>query len=123
MKSGPFSLLTDVTMEVTNIEQCSIIIIYFDTLAGCVKGHFYKMPILTSTTAKSIFNSITSAFISLGTDGAGTMISFIPGLYKRLKDLQPNLYSMWCICHQLHFVEKKAVDTFCGDVHDLPVEM
>ena len=85
-------------MDVTNVEQCSIIIIYFDTLAGCIKGHFYKMPMLT-------------------------MISVIAGLYKRLKDLQPNLYSMWCIYHQLHFVEKKTVDPFSGDVHDLPVEI
>ena len=118
MKSDPVSSLADETMDVTNVEKFCIIIILI-----IIKAHFYKMPILTSATAKSIINSITSAFISLGTAGAGTMISVIPGLYKRLKGVQPNLCSMRCICHQLHFVEKKAADTFSGDVHDLPVKI
>ena len=40
MKSGSFSLLTDYIADITNQQQCRLLVRYFDNTTGFVKGSF-----------------------------------------------------------------------------------
>jgi hypothetical protein len=48
--------------------------------------------------------------VGLGTDGANVLIGHRSGVYARLKEKQPDLCLVQCVCHSLHKAAQYAIE-------------
>uniref|UniRef100_A0A915KIS0 Zinc finger protein 862 n=1 Tax=Romanomermis culicivorax TaxID=13658 RepID=A0A915KIS0_ROMCU len=75
---------------------------------------------LPSKDAASISQTITHALekdglkltnlVGIGCDGASVLTGRRSGVFTRLKEHQPHLVMVRCICHSLHIAALRAID-------------
>ena len=106
------------------IEQISTFIQFYDKDSGEVTVQFLFIDNLLekhdSANARAMFHTIhsnlqaytlsTDKLIGLATDGASVMVGRKNGLGAKLKDVNPRLISVHCICHKLALACTDAKD-------------
>lgn len=111
LKNKKYSLIIDESTDIAVHKQLAIVIKYYSSKNQKIVTTFLKMIQLSSGDAQSIFNVIISTLkefnlnicnmVGLGTDNANVMVGAISGVITKLKELNPNIVLIPCICHSL----------------------
>ena len=112
LRNGAFSLIIDETTDIS-ITRDLVLVCWFHTKEEKrVLVQFYDMISLTSSTAESLFQAVVSLFesdeiplgkmIGVAADTTNVMFGEHNSVVSRLKDVNPHIYFMWCICHSAH---------------------
>lgn len=110
-----YGLLTDEVTDVSVLEMLITFIQYFDKETGCVATSFLFIEDVlknsNSANAETIFTVLTTQLAEFGlelkkcsslvSDGAAVMTGARSGVATRLKEVNPHLISMHCLCHKL----------------------
>ena len=114
-----FSLLLDESTDISYTKYLGIVIIYFSKSKKKVVSSFLELAKLPQCTATDIFHALKetlqrhgldfSKLIGIGTDNASVMTGIHNGLYARLKEEQPSLVLVRCLCHSLQLATSFAV--------------
>lgn len=114
-KAGCYGLLTDEVTDVTVMEMLITFIQYFNKETGQAETSFLFIEDVlknsNSANAETIFTVLTSQLAEFGleiqkcgsfvSDGASVMTGARGGVATRLKELNPQLISLHCLCHKL----------------------
>ncbi|XP_076083706.1 zinc finger protein 862-like [Mytilus galloprovincialis] len=121
-----FSVLLDDSSDVSTIEQMICYVNFWNGKSNACDINFLFIENVlknaSSANAENLYKVVKSKLISLGldmsklsgisTDGASVMVGKKGGLVKKLKDDNPALVAIHCICHRLALA---CIDT-CGDL-------
>lgn len=113
--AGCFGLLVDDVADISVMEQMITFIQFYDEGSSEVTIEFLSVDNLLdkhdSANAVAMFETIqsnlqactlsTDKLIGLATDGASVMVGRKNGLAAKLKDVNPRMISVHCICHKL----------------------
>lgn len=122
--AGCFGLLVDDVSDISVMEQMITFIQFYDEHSSEVAVEFFSVDNLLekhySANATAMFQTIqsnlqactlsTNKLIGLATDGASVMVGRKNGLAAKLKDVNPRLISVHCICHNLALACTDAKD-------------
>ena len=122
--AGCFGLLVDDVSDRSVMEQMITFIQFYDDDSSEVTVEFLSVDNLLekhdSANATAMFQTIqsnlhactlsTDKLIGLATDGASVMVGKKNGLAAKLKDVNPSLISVHCICHNLALACTDAKD-------------
>ena len=122
--AGCFGLLVDGVSGISVVEQIITLIQFYDDDSSEVTVEFLSVDNLLekhdSANATAMFQTIqsnlhgctlsTDKLIGLATDGASVMVGKKNGLAAKLKDVNPSLISVHCICHNLALACTDAKD-------------
>ena len=114
-KAHCFGLLSDEVTDVSVLEMLITFIQHFDNKTGNVETRvLFVEDVLknsSSANAETIFSVLTSQLTKIGlevkncsslvSDGAAVMTGLRGGVAARLKEVNPRLISMHCLCHKL----------------------
>ena len=102
------------------MEHISTSIQFYDKDSGEITVQFLFIDKHDSANARAMFHTIhsnlqaytlsTDKLIGLATDGASVMVGRKNGLGAKLKDVNPRLISVHCICHKLALACTDAKD-------------
>lgn len=110
-----FDLLTDEVTDVSVLEMLITFVQLFDNKTGNIETSFLFIEDVlknsTSANAETIFTVLTNQLNMLGlevkdcsslvSDGAAVMTGQHSGVASRLKEVNPHLISLHCLCHKL----------------------
>ena len=122
--AGCFGLLVDDVSDISVMEQMITFIQFYDEHSSEVAVEFLSVDNLLekhdSANAAAMFQTIqsnlqactlpTDKLIGLATDGASVMVGRKNGLAAKLKEVNPRLISVHCICHNLALACTDAKD-------------
>ena len=122
--AGCFGLLVDDVSDISVMEQMITFIQFYDKDSSEVTVEFLSVDNLLEThdsaNAVAMFHTIqsnlqactlsTDKLIGLATDGASVMVGRKNGLGAKLKDVNPRLISVHCVCHKLALACTDAKD-------------
>ena len=114
-KAHCFGLLSDEVTDVSVLEMLITFIQFFDNKTGNVETRFlFVEDVLKNSSpanAETIFSVLTSQLTKIGlevkncsslvSDGDAVMTGLCGGVAARLKEVNPRLISMHCLCHKL----------------------
>ncbi|XP_060774626.1 protein FAM200A-like [Neoarius graeffei] len=125
VKADAMSLAIDSSCDLTDMEQLSVFVRFFD-------GNAFReellclLPLPGRSTGEIIFNELTRFFekagldvdkiVSVVTDGAPSMVGLRQGLASRLSAINPKMLTFHCIIHQSVLCAK--LDNKMKDVMD-----
>ena len=106
--ANPYSILIDESND-KNDKSCIILVRMFDPEVGDVRTRFLDMPIVNIGSAVNLFSALKSSLAQFGVDFSRA-ISFMSdttnvmkgarsGVQKLIKNENPFLYDVGCICH------------------------
>lgn len=109
--NGKYSLLIDESTDVSVQKYLGIIIIYFSHNQNRILNSFLDLVPLVGSTAQDIVESIKETLtkcgfslqnlVGIGTDNASVMTGINNGVHQKLKEENPNIILIRCICHSL----------------------
>uniref|UniRef100_H2ZXB7 HAT C-terminal dimerisation domain-containing protein n=1 Tax=Latimeria chalumnae TaxID=7897 RepID=H2ZXB7_LATCH len=115
---GLFSLIVDESTDRGDDKQLAMVVKYYDENQLRVETKFYRLRIVNSAIGENLFKAVKDAFqgdnikwenvMGLGTDGAENMIGKNNSLISRIKEKQPHLYTLHCVCHVNHICVSDA---------------
>ena len=122
--AGCFGLLVNDVSDISVMEQMITFIQFYDKDSSEVTVEFLSVDNLLekhdSANAVAMFHTIqsnlqactlaTDKLIGLATDGASVMVGRKNGLGAKLKDVNPRLISVHCVCHKLALACTDAKD-------------
>ncbi|XP_015377532.1 PREDICTED: uncharacterized protein LOC107171790 [Diuraphis noxia] len=117
--NNKYSILVDESTDISVTKFLGIVIIYYSTLKRTIVTTFLGLEELMEGNALAIVNAIKSCLkkyslniknmIGLGTDNASVMIGVNNGVHKLLKDENPYIVLIKCVCHSLKLATSHAV--------------
>ena len=123
--ANPFSILMDESNDKTD-KSCIILVRALDPQLGDVRTRFLDMPI---GTAQNLFRALKSSLgkhglslskaVGFMSDAANVMKGARSGVQKLIKDEQPTLYYVGCICHLADLTVKAGRKTLPVNVDQL----
>jgi hypothetical protein len=127
-----FSLLIDMSTDISKKHLGVLVVRYFDNEVGLVQSKLWRVLELPNADHLSIFEEIESLFrtckipyenlIGIGTDGAKNLIQEnhdSHSLFALLLTRQPRLYGVRCICHSINLVSSHASDVLPSQIERL----
>lgn len=114
MKDMPFSIIIDESTDVACIKHLCICCRYFNNRKNKIVTQFLGLVQVTSTTAEDLYQHLVDFFknvdidlskcFAIATDGASNLCGVNNSLYTRMKNVNPRVILVKCICHSLHLV-------------------
>lgn len=122
IKDCPYSLIVDESTDVATIKYLCICVRYFSKKANKILVCFLGLIEVEKVTADNLYLKLQkfltncglkiSNMIGLGTDGANNLSGRQNSLYTRLKEDNPKLQLIRCICHSLNNASSKAAEFY-----------
>jgi len=116
-----FSLIIDKSTDISCTKQLCIIIRYFSCRFIRIITTFLGLIDRQGETADAIASTLLEFLkllkmdfkncIGIGTDGCNVMVRKHNSVYTKLKQANPNLQLVKCICHSLQLCASKAVES------------
>ena len=133
LKQSYFSLLMDESTDISVDKQACLVVRMFDEASGTVNSKFLSMVSVPLADADHLFNAIDNLFeveaipysnmVGFGSDGASVMLGKNNSVVTRLKNKQPNLFHLHCLCHVAHLCASdackklpKCIEQLCRDI-------
>lgn len=117
---GPYSLIVDESTDVATIKYLCICVRYFSKRTSKILVCFLGLVEVEQVTANNLYLKLKefltncglkiTNMIGLGTDGANNLCGRYNSLYARLKEDNPKLQLVRCICHSLNNASSKAAE-------------
>ncbi|XP_078521674.1 uncharacterized protein LOC144828067 [Lissotriton helveticus] len=124
--TSPFSLLIDESTDIEVKKLLCICIKYFSTKLNKFVSTFLAMVELDQACSEDIANAVLNMLetcnldiknlIGIGTDGASVMCGKHHSTFTLLRDKQPSLQLVRCICHSLDIIAKKAIRSIPSNI-------
>jgi hypothetical protein len=121
LKDSPYSLIVDESTDVATVKYLCICVRYFSRKEQKIVVYFLGLIEIEQATAKCLYTKLTDFLINLklkltnmielGTDGANNLCGRHNSLYSRLKQDNPKIQLIRCICHSLDNASSKAAGT------------
>jgi len=118
--SGHYSILIDESTDISVIKFLGITILYFSKETGEVVSTYLALVEITTCDAVSITNAILNTLkikglsinklIGIGTDNASVMVGINNGVHQKLKEHNPSLILVPCVCHSLQLAVSAAAN-------------
>lgn len=115
-----FSLMIDKSTDVSFSKNLCLAIRYFSEENRKIVSTFYSLVRVEKCDADGLTTAILEALakdhlslvklLGIGTDNASVMTGCDRSVYRYLKDLQPGLILVRCICHSLALAASRAVE-------------
>jgi hypothetical protein len=131
IKVGPFSIMMDESNDKTN-KSCIILVRIFDCAIGDVRTRFLDMPAVNIGTASNLFSAVKASLLKHGldfskaiafmSDTANVMKGARSGVQKLIKDENPHVYDVGCICHLADLTVKAGMKALPVDIDQLFVD-
>ena len=125
LASQPFSILMDESNDATN-KCCIILVRTLDEKVGDVRTRFLDMPVVNIGTASNQFVAVQKSLADKGldfsnaiafmSDNTSVMKGMRSGVQKLVKDENPHIHDVGCICHLSDLVVK-------GGMKGLPIDI
>ena len=128
-----FGLQLGETTDITSEAQLIVYVRFSDTERMKIVDHYLFLPIGIDTTALSVFSEVDNYFSehevmcskckSVSTDGAWAMVGVCSGVVALIKQVAPEVVSIYCILHREALVAKELAneekncqlaDVICG---------
>ena len=130
--SNPFSIMMDESNDKTD-KSCIILVRVLDPAVGDVRTRFLDMPVVNIGTAKNLFTALKSSLSAKGfdfsnvvafmSDTTNVMKSARSGVQKLIKNDNPHLYDVGCICHLADLTVKAGMKTLPIDIDQLFIDI
>uniref|UniRef100_H3AVF6 HAT C-terminal dimerisation domain-containing protein n=1 Tax=Latimeria chalumnae TaxID=7897 RepID=H3AVF6_LATCH len=131
--SNGLSLIVDESTDRDDDKQLGMIVKYYDENQLRVETKFYRLRVVNSATDENLFKALEDAFEAnnikwenvtrLGADGAANMIGKNNSLMSRIKEKQPHLHTLHCVCHVSHICASDACKNLSNYLDDFFVEL
>ena len=118
LASQPFSILMDVSNDATN-KSCIILVRTLDEKVGDVRTRFLDMPVVNIGTASNLFVAVQKSLADKGldfsnaiafmSDNTNVMKGMRSGVQKLVKDENPHIHDVGCICDLADLVVKAGM--------------
>ena len=106
--SNPFSIMMDESNDKTD-KSCVILVRVLDPAVGYVRTRFIDMPVVNIGTAQNLFSALKLSLSNKGFDFSN-VVAFMSDttnvmkgarsrVQKLIKNDNPHLYDVGCICH------------------------
>ncbi len=119
--SNPYSIMIDESNSKED-KSCIILVRVLDVKIGNVKTRFLDMPIVNVGTASNIFSAFKASLEKHGldftkamafmSDTANVMKGCRSGVQKLIKNENPSLYDLGCICHLADLCIKAGINRY-----------
>ncbi|CAI6357069.1 unnamed protein product [Macrosiphum euphorbiae] len=116
--NGRFSILVDESTDISVIKYLGIAAIYYSTFQNKIVTTFFGLEELVECNAAAIVKAILNALksyeldiknvIGIGTDNASVMVGINNGVHEILKEKNPQLILIRCVCHSLQLATSYA---------------
>jgi hypothetical protein len=113
-----YSLLVDETTDIACAKDLCICIRYFSMKSATVVSALLGIVEVVSTTAEELYKAVKlflekcglslDKIVGLGTDGASNLCGVNNSLFTRLREHNPHLELVRCVCHSLHLCAQAA---------------
>ena len=129
MSSPAFSLMMDESTDRGDVKRVGMLIRYYDESSSRTTTSFFGLYEVPHANAANLFQCLDSQIslddlgydklIGWNSDGASVMLGSRNSVVSRLKQKQPNLYVLHCICHVSHLIVGDSVKCIPSYVIDL----
>ncbi|XP_033744260.1 zinc finger BED domain-containing protein 5-like [Pecten maximus] len=126
LKNKPFSLSCDESNDTHGEKSLAVLVRYFTTEANT---RFLAMPICNIGTGENIFKHLNEIFIeneipwknciSFMSDNCSVMTGRNNSVISRIREVQPDIFDLGCICHLANLCTVAAVKSLPLPVEDL----
>ena len=130
--SNPYSIMIDESNDKED-KSCIILVRVLDAEVGNIKTRFLDMPIVNIGTASNIFSALKASLEKYGldfskamafmSDTANVMKGCRSGVQKLIKNENPFLYDIGCICHLADLCIKAGMSTLPLDIDQLFIDI
>ena len=130
--SNPFSIMTDELNDKTD-KSCIILVRVLDPAVGDVRTRFIDMPVVNIGTAQNLFSALKLSLSNKGfdfsnvvafmSDTTNVMKGARSGVQKLIKNDNPHLYDVGCICHLADLTVKAGMETLPIDIDQLFIDV
>ena len=130
--SHPYSILLDESNDKED-KSCIILVRVLDEEVGNVRTRFLDMPVVNIGTAENIFCALKSSLqkynldfskaMAFMSDTASVMKGRRSGVQKLIKNENPKLYDVGCICHLADLCIKAGMKTLPLDIDQLFIDI
>ncbi|XP_017464541.1 PREDICTED: uncharacterized protein LOC108357960 isoform X2 [Rhagoletis zephyria] len=121
-----FSLIIDESTDISVKKYLSIVIRYYSANNGSIVNTFLKLQHLTDCTATGIVGAVENVLreyrlsfknmVELGTDNASVMVGVNRGVIARVKERNPFITLVPCVCHSIQIAVSTATKCLPNDV-------
>ena len=128
----PFSILMDESNDATN-KSCIILVRTLDEKVGDVRTRFLDMPVVNIGTASNLFVAVQKSLADKGldfsniiafmSDNTNVMKGMCSGVQKLVKDKNPHIPDVGCICHLADLVVKAGMKGLPIDIDQLFIDV
>ena len=132
MSSSPFSLMMDESNDKTD-KSCIILSRFLDPQIGEVRTRFLDMPVVNIGTAANLFQALNESLAKNGlgfsnavafmSDTTNVMKGKRSGVQKLIRDENPFLLDVGCICHLADLTVKAGLETLPVDIDQLFIDI
>ena len=130
--SNPFSVMMDESNDKTD-KSCIILARVFDPELRDVRTRFVDMPVVNIGPAHNLFETLKSSLtqksmdfskaVTFMSDTTNVMKGVRSGVQKLIKDENPMLYDVGCICHLADLTVKAGMSTLPIDIDQLFIDV
>ena len=130
--SNPYSIMIDESNDKED-KSCIILVRVLDAEVGNVKTRFLDMPIVNIGTAANLFSALKASLEKNGldfskamafmSDTANVMKGCRSGVQKLIKNKNPHLYNIGCICHLADLCIKAGMSTLPLDIDQIFIDI
>ncbi|KAE9524063.1 hypothetical protein AGLY_015544 [Aphis glycines] len=116
--TSKYSLLIDESTDISVLKFLGMAIIYYSRDKNDIVTTFFALEQLGECNAQAIVDAMKSALqkynldiknlIGIGSDNASVMVGINKGVYAILKQENPNLILIRCVCHSLQLATSQA---------------
>ena len=128
----PFSLMTDESNDKKTDKRLAIMVRVFEDGLG-PKTRLLDMPVCSGGTSEAIFNDIDNVFTNLkipwtncigfARDKCNVIVGKINSVLTKVKQKNPDVFSIGCICHLANLCAKVGVKQLSVPIDDLLVDI
>ena len=132
MRSSPFSLMMDESNDKSD-KSCIILSTFLDPKIGEVRTRFVGMPVVNIGTAANLFEALNESLAKYGlgfsnavafmSDTTNVMKGKRSGVQKLIRDENPFLLDVGCICHLADLTVKAGMKTMPVDIDQLFIDI
>ena len=132
LASQPFSILKDESNDAIN-KSCIIVVRTLDEKVGDVRTRFLEMPVVNISTASNLFVAVQKSLadksldfsnaIAFMSDTTNVMKGMRLGVQKLVKDKNPDILYVGCICHLADLVIKAGMKGLPIDIDQLFIDV
>ena len=132
-QSSPFTILCDGGNDQADRKYFAIMVRYWDDSIHQTVTRFLAMPVCNVSTAQALFDALSGVLeshnipwcnvIGYASDTANVMVGARNSVLSRIRQKQPNVFSLGCLCHLAALCAASGLKNLPVSVDDLLIDI